>query len=268
MCNEIYKDVPFADACGQMKRLGYEGIEIAPFTLAETPSEVSAAKRAGYRRTIADAGLTFVGLHWLMVSPAGLHVTTTDAALRRRSWRHVAELIDLCADLGPDGLLVFGSPKQRNALEGVSPSDATAIFAEELSRLAPHAEQSGVKILIEALPRDQSNIVNTLEAAVRMVDRIGSPAIRTMFDTHNAADETAAHTELVKRYIAYIEHVHVNEMNGEECGRGDYDFKSLLKTLAELDYRGWVSLEVFDFSRTPEEIAGTAIRHLKKQASQ
>src|SRR4051794_19607708 len=112
ICNEAFDKWPFADACKAIRNAGYTGIEIAPFTLAETPGEISPARRSEVRDVIASEGLTFVGLHWLMVSPKGLHVTGPDAALRQRSWDHIRALIDLCADLGPNGVMVFGSPVQ------------------------------------------------------------------------------------------------------------------------------------------------------------
>jgi sugar phosphate isomerase/epimerase len=108
-------------------------------------------------------------------------------------------------------------------------------------------------------------VINTLGEAVAIVEQIGSPAVRTMFDTHNAVDETIPHTELIRGFFPYIAHIHVNEMDGREPGTGDYDFSQLLKTLADLEYRDWVSLEVFDFARGAEAIARGALEHLRSQ---
>jgi sugar phosphate isomerase/epimerase len=265
VCNEIFKAVPFRDACRQIKALGYEGIEIAPFTLAESPDTVSSADRKSYRQVMSDEGLAFVGLHWLMVSPPGLHVTTSDLAVRAKSWNHIRHLIDLCADLGENGLLVFGSPKQRSTVPGMTPRETEKVFADELAKVTPQAEQRGVRILVEALPSNQSDVINTLRVAMSIVDQIGSPAVQTMFDTHNAVDETEPHTELVKRYFKHLAHVHVNEIDGREPGTGDYDFAALLQTLIDLRFSGWVSLEAFDFSRPPEVIAGGSLQYLRKQ---
>jgi D-psicose/D-tagatose/L-ribulose 3-epimerase len=264
VCNEIYKDFEFRDACQRMKRLGYEGIEIAPFTLAESPHQVSQSDRHNYRRIMAEEGVSFVGLHWLMVSPEGLHVTTGDLEQRARSWQHIHDLIDLCADLGQHGVMVFGSPKQRSTVGGMSPHEAVAVFTEELAKAAPHAQDQGVRILVEALPSNQSDVINTLQEAVSVVEQINSPAVQTMFDTHNALDETEPHFDLVKRYIRHIAHVHVNEMDGREPGTGNYDFPSLLETLIGLNFNGWVSLEAFDFSRDADVVAGGSLSYLRE----
>jgi sugar phosphate isomerase/epimerase len=250
ICNEAFEKWPFADACKAVRKAGYTSIEIAPFTLAEKPRDISAAQRAEYREFI-------LGLHWLMVSPKGLHVTGPDAGLRRQS--RVRDLIDLCADLGPDGVMVFGSPKQRATTGGLTREQATRNYVDGLAAIAPHAETRGVTVLVEALPVGQCDVVQTLEEAAGIVREIASPAVRTMFDVHNAIDEAEPHAALVDRYFDVIRHVHVNELDGRHCGTGDYDFKPVFEVLRRRGYRGWISLEAFDFTPGAERLAGESL---------
>lgn len=264
MCNEAFESTPFVEQCRTLKNAGYEGIEIAPFTLAPDPVEITPAQRREYARIMDDEGLAFVGLHWLMVSPKGLHVTTPDQSLRERSWKHIRNLIDLCADLGDNGVMVFGSPQQRSTTGGLTRQEATRNYVEGLAAVAPQAEERGVTVLVEALPMGQSDVVQNLEEAVSIVQEINSPAIRTMFDTHNAIDETEPHPVLVERFFDFIRHVHVNEMDGRHPGTGDYDFASLLALLVHLNYQHWVSLEVFDFKPGAARIAQESITHLER----
>lgn len=265
ICNEVYERWPFDKSCASIRRIGYSGIEIAPFTLAERPADISAADRRRYRDTIHDHGLTFAGLHWLMVSPKGLHVTTPDRALREQSWRHILELIDLAADLslGENSVMVFGSPKQRSAVDGLSPGEATRNFIDGLAGVASHAAERGVTILVEALPIGQCDVVTTLAEAVEIVNQINSPAVRTMFDTHNAVDEVEPHAVLVDRYFHLIRHVHINEMDGRHPGTGNYDFQPVFDVLRRRGYRHWISLEVFDFTLGAERIAEESLRYIE-----
>ncbi len=265
ICNEAFQNWAFADVCKAVKKAGYTGIEIAPFTLAEDPAAIPAAKRKEYRDIIASEGLKFVGLHWLMVSPKGLHVTTPDAALREKSWKHIYNLIDLCADLGPGGVMIFGSPQQRGTTGGLSVAQATRNFVDGLTGVAPHAAERGVKILMETLPKGQCDVLLTLDEAAALVRQIDHPNIKTMFDTHNAVDELTPHAVLVERHFDLIRHVHVNEMDGKHCGKGDYDFKPVLRVLRRLNYQGWVSLEAFDFSFGGEVIANESLRYLERE---
>lgn len=248
--------------------LGYTGIELAPFTLAPNAVELTREDRKALGLAIRDAGLSFVGLHWLLVGPAGLQATTADESIRRRTWTYIRSLIDLSADLAretadKESVMVFGSPKQRSTAGGMSPSDAVKVFTEELVSVAPHAEAQRVTVLVEPLAPDQTDVVTSLSEAVTIVRQIGSPAIQTMFDVHNAVREQEPHQQLIRDFAGFIRHVHVNEFDGREPGTGDYDFGGLLSTLSDMNYAGWISLEAFDFSRDPVEVAGRSIEHLK-----
>jgi sugar phosphate isomerase/epimerase len=265
ICNEAFEKWAFAETCKAVRKAGYTGIEIAPFTLAEDPAAITAAQRREYRSAIESEGLQFAGLHWLMVSPKGLHVTTPDEGLRRRSWQHIRNLIDLCADLGPGGVMVFGSPQQRRTTGGLSRAEATRHFVDGLASVASQAGERGVTILIEPLPQAQCDVVLTLDEAASLVKNINHPAIRTMFDVHNAVDETEPHERLMDRYFDLIRHVHVQELDGRHCGTGNYDFKPLLDLLRRRGYPGWVSLEAFDFTPGGERIANESIRHLESE---
>lgn len=272
MCNEAFEGRPFDLVCGALRSAGYTGIEIAPFTLAPSPGEITQGRRRELREIMRGEGLGFVGLHWLMVSPAGLHVTTPDDSVRERGWNHIRESIRLCADLATEAqtlgapVMVFGSPKQRGTTGGSSRAEATRRFTDGLRSVARDAEANGVTVLVEALPANQCDVVNTLKEAVEIVRSIGSPAVRTMFDTHNAVDEAAPHEELIERYFPFIRHVHVNETDGRYPGTGSYPFGPVLRTLERLGYNGWVSLEVFDFNPDPETVARESLRYLTSQS--
>jgi D-psicose/D-tagatose/L-ribulose 3-epimerase len=263
-CNEAFEKWPFDEACRAIRKVGYTGIEIAPFTLAEAPAQVSAARRAELRDIIASEGLEYVGMHWIMLSPKGLHVTAPDAELRRRSWDHIRQLVDLSADLG-GGVLVFGSPKQRCTTGGLKRDEATRNYVEGLASVAPNAEQRGVTILVEALPHDQCDVIGTMAEAMAIVREIGSPAVETMFDVHNTIDETDPHDALVDRYFDHIRHVHVNELNGAHCGAGSYDYTPVLRALRRRGYQGWISLEAFDLETGAERLVTESLRHLENE---
>ena len=271
MCNEAFDKRPFAEQCRVLREAGYQGIELAPFTLGEDPLALRAAQRRELRDIMASEGLKFVGLHWLLVVPFPVHVTTPDLSLRDRSWQYVNGLIDLCADLSPDdadehGIMVFGSPKQRSSTGGITAAEAVRNYVAGLAGIADHAADRGVTILVEALPFSQSDVIHTLAEAVAVVREINSPGVATMFDTHNAEDETEPHEQLVEKYYDLIRHVHVNEMDGSHPGAGTYDFAPLFAMLKKLNYRRWVSVEAFDFSIGADAIAQRSIATMRKAA--
>jgi D-psicose/D-tagatose/L-ribulose 3-epimerase len=262
-CNEMFEKRPFAAACKVVKAAGFDGIEIAPFTLGDSIEEISPSRRRELRDVIRSEGLVFAGLHWLLIVPKWLHVTTADKGLREKSWAYFPRIIDLCSDLGEKGIMVFGSPKQRGS-QGNTKEEATRLFRDGLAAAAPHAGERGVTILIESLPSKDTDVVNTLGEAVKMVKEINHPAIRTMFDFHNTVDERDPLDKLVRDYFPYIRHVHINEMDGRYPGTGNLDFLPVFQVLADLKYSHWISLEVFDFKPAPDQIAQATMAYLRK----
>jgi sugar phosphate isomerase/epimerase len=265
ICNETFQLPRFEDQCLLAHEIGYHGIEIMPGTLSDNPSTIPSSRRAELRRIIADNGLYFVGLHNLLTVPKGLQATTADAAVRQRTWDFVRDLIDLCADLGTQTILVFGSGKQREAQTDVPVADALSRFRDGLASVAPHAREREVTILVEPLAPHLCNLVNRLAEAAALVRKIDSPAVRTMFDVHNTAGETLSAPELIRQYLPVIRHVHLNEMDGRRPGTGSYDFHALLQALQDGHYTGWCSLEVFNFEPSGEVVARESLSFLRSQ---
>ena len=268
VCNELYGDMDFASSCRSIKRAGWDGIEIAPFTLMQDATQLSAGRRREVGDIIVSEGLEFVGLHWLTVGPEGLQVTTPDNAVRLRSWEYVRGLVELCADLRPTGasggVMVFGSPMQRRAVGGLAREGAEANYIEGVRSIVPQLEGAGVTLCVEALPLDQCDVIVTLDRAAEIVSEIGSPNVQTMFDSHNAIDETEPHAELIARHWTKIRHIHLNELDGSyPRPGGGYDFKPVLQVAKDRGFRGWVSMEVFDFSPGAERIVNESISYLR-----
>ncbi|PYV19945.1 MAG: sugar phosphate isomerase/epimerase [Acidobacteria bacterium] len=263
ICNEVFEKWDFARSCKEIRAAGFDGIEIAPFTLAESADELSPARRRELGGIIRSEGLRFAGLHWILLTPKWLHVTTADRAIREKSWAYFLKLIDLCADLGDRGIMVLGSPKQR-ASQGNSRAEATKHLKEGLASVAPHAGERRVVIALEALASKDTDVVNTVDEAARIAAEINHPAIQTMFDFHNTADERQPLDAIVRRHFARIRHVHVNEMDGRYPGTGNLDFRPVFQVLADLKYAHWVSLEVFDFKPGPVEIARSSMDFFRK----
>jgi sugar phosphate isomerase/epimerase len=151
ICNETFQGWEWEPTCQKVAELGYDGIEMAPFTLAEDARTLTAADRSKIRTTAERAGLEIVGLHWLLVSPKGLSLTGRDEAVRAETGRYLASLVDFCADLGGK-IMVLGSPAQRRIPEGDTTEQAAYRFLTTLSPAIARCEQHGITLCLEPLP--------------------------------------------------------------------------------------------------------------------
>ena len=116
ICNEMFEDWKIEDVFAYAAELGYEAVEIAPFTLADSVLDISDTERARIRKAAEAAKIEIAGLHWLLVSPPGLYVNHPDAEIREETRDYFLALVNLCADLGGE-VMVIGSPQQRNVMD-------------------------------------------------------------------------------------------------------------------------------------------------------
>ena len=265
LCNEVLAEFSLERQCEVAAVLGYDGLEIAPFTLAEAPERITSAEAAQIRRTVESFGLQVTGLHWLLVKPAGLSLTDPDAALRDRTLDVMRRLTALCAELG-GSVLVHGSPKQRQVAAGDSPEVALQRLQEALRTIAEIAGAHGVTYCIEPLSRRETTLVNTVAAAAEIVQAIDHPNLRTMIDCSAAGStETMAVAELIDRWLptGLIAHIQANDPNRRAPGQGEMRFAPILAALERNRYAGVVSVEPFDYVPDGVGSAAFAIAYLR-----
>ena len=263
ICNETFGHWPLAKACDFAAACGYTGIELAPFTLAPLATDVTAARRGEIRRTIARSGLDCVGLHWLLARTEGFHVAHPDAAVRGRTVDYLAEVARLCHDLG-GRVLVFGSPRHRSLLPGLTAERALDHIHEVFSRLVPVLESTDTVVALEPLAPAETDVLTTAAETCRLVERIGSPHVRLHLDVKAMASEAEPIPEIILAGARHLEHVHANDPNLQGPGFGAVDFAPIFTALDGIRYAGWVSVEVFDYAPGPERLARESIDYMRR----
>jgi len=264
LCNEVLQPLDFARQCELAAALGYDGLEIAPVTLSDDPTRLSAARKAELRRAAADAGIAITGLHYLMRAPAGLSITSADAAQRARSVDVMRALCGLCADLG-GAILVHGSPDQRVLAPG-DEENCRKRGIECFAGVADAARRAGVTYCVEPLARNQTAFVNTMQEAADIVRQIDSPSLRTMIDC-SAAGQTEAEPvdALIRRWLpsGLIAHIHFNDPNRRGPGEGTLAFGPILGALRACGYPGDASIEPFVYTPDGPACAARGIGYIR-----
>lgn len=262
MCNEFCEGWDFARACRLAAEAGYEGIEIAPFTLSDSVKDITEPERAELRETAARFNLDVVGLHWLLVKPEGLYINHPDDEIRSRTADYLKAEIDFCGDLGGT-VMIVGSPKQRNVLESETYEAMWERTLAVFKDLAPYADSRQVTLCIEPLAPSETNFIQTAEEARRLVEEVNHPAFQMMLDVKAMCGDVEPIPQIIHKSAPYLRHFHANDEGLGGPGSGDTDFRPLAAALGEVGYDGWVSVEVFDFSPGPEKIATESIAYLR-----
>lgn len=264
LCNEVVRDLSFPEQCALAAELGYDGLEIAPFTLGAEPHLLPASVRADVRRAAADAGLAISGLHWLLVAPAGLSITSADDGVRTRTFDVMRGLVELAVDLGA-GVLVHGSPGQRELPQGAAADDARKRGIALFAAIGEVATGAGVTYCIEPLASTDTNFVTTVEEAVGIVQEVGLPGLRTMIDCSATRTEAESAVALIDRFLptGLVNHIHFNDPNRRGPGQGAFAVAPVVVALRRHGYAGWTGVEPFDYVPDGPGSAARAIGYLR-----
>ena len=230
LCNEVVRGLDFAGQCRFARETGYDGLEIAPFTLSPEPHRLGRAAVKELRMIADGEGVRIAGLHWLLSAPQGLSITEDDDGAAARTLDAAERLIELCAGLG-GSYLINGSPQQRLLARG---------------------------------PADRDGLIRSIDDAVAIIEEIGAPALTTMLDcyaTGATADILAALTRWVPRGV--IHHIHFNDANQRGPGEGSLDFPAILDTLRRLNYAGASAVEPFVYLPDGPSCAARSIGYLR-----
>jgi hypothetical protein len=263
ICNEIFKDWRIDDVFAYCARIGYDAVEVAPFTLAKHVTDIPAAERSRIREAAARAGIAISGIHWVLVQAEGMHITHPDAATRERTARYFCDLADFCADLGGASIIV-GSPKQRSLQPGVTTAQALAWATEVFRPAVQVAESRGVTICLEPLPLEDTDFINTAAEAIGFTRGLASPNFKVILDVRAMSHEAKPVPQIIRESRGEFAYVHANDKNLKGPGFGDVDFRPIVTALRDTGYDGTVSVEVFKFDEGPEAIATRSLEYLRK----
>jgi sugar phosphate isomerase/epimerase len=263
ICTELFQGWPIDKVFEYVAQLGYDGVEIAPYTLADSVTEISAKERKAIRRAAEKNGIQIVGLHWLLAKPEGLYINHPDEIIRIKTQEYIEALIHFCADLG-GRILVHGSPHQRTVQEGWDFQESWNFAKETFKVCLKTAQKRDVLYCIEPLAHMNTNFINTVSEGIRLVREIRHPHFRMVFDVRSASAQEKSVSEALLRALdsGYLQHIHVNDTNGRGPGFGEAPFAAILKSLIKHSYKGYISVEVFDFSPDPQTVASKSIGYL------
>jgi sugar phosphate isomerase/epimerase len=262
ICNELFEGRSLADIASFARGLGYEGLELAPYSLASSVYDISDKERQRMRKEVEAEGMQIVGLHWLLAKTEGLQINHADKEVRERTAQYMLAEVDLCADLGGE-VLILGSPQQRVPQPGFSRDEAWANMVDIMGRLGERAEKRGVTFCIEALANPECKYIITIDMCASLVHAVGRPGFQMMVDCKQMATNDARPIPLqIKTVAPLIRHVHVNDPNKLGPGMGNTEFGPIIQALREINFDRWCSVEVFDASMGIERVAQESITNL------
>lgn len=263
ICNETFEGWEHERVCAAAAESGYSGLELAPFTLAPLITDLSTARRDQIRQQAERNGMQIIGLHWLLAKTQGFMLTSPDASVRKQTGAYLADLARACRDFGGD-ILVLGSPQQRKISPGTTYEQAKDNFVDSICHALPELERSRVYLCLEPLAPSETDFMQTASEALDLIDRVDHSFVRLHLDVKAMSSEADPIPHVIRKYAPAMKHFHANDANRRGPGFGSTDFVPIFQALKDVNYHGWASVEVFDYSPDPETISRESIRYMRE----
>ncbi|KFB10883.1 sugar phosphate isomerase/epimerase family protein [Nitratireductor basaltis] len=267
ICNEVLQPMPLAEQCAFAKSLGYDGLEIAPMTLAQNPLALTSAELHEIRRTVEGEGLEVTSLHYITLAPPGINITALDEETVSFTRDSLLRLVDLAEALGAK-VMVHGSPQQRRI--DVNPPAQRAQAIQHFKAAGEHARKAGIAYCIEAINSRECNFINRIEDARSIVEEADSEGLQLMLDVSHASQEEPEGLCRVAQHLLSqnrLAHVQLNAINRQGPGQSDDPAKRdaippFLRVLKAGGYTGALAMEPFEYRPDGRASAARAIGYV------
>ena len=242
----FWDDLP--GACRAAQSLGFDAIEIfPPAPDAIEPNELR-TMLADHRLKLAAVG---TGAGWVKHR---LQLCSSDATVRRNAREFIKNIIEFAA--ANQAPAIIGSMQGRSG-DGVDHATAIAFLGEALEELGAFAASFGVPLLYEPLNRYETNLVNTVESGVRLLQTLSTTNVKLLADLFHMNIEEVNIADAIRAGKNYIGHLHFVDSNRRPAGCGHLDFRPIAAALRDIDYRGYASAEALPFPDSPSAAAQT-----------
>jgi sugar phosphate isomerase/epimerase len=226
--------------------LGYDGVELA----IRDPRLVNAdeLERLVRERSLGVPAIG-TGQAW---GEEGLSFTDPDPAIRQQAIERIQSHFPLAARFG--ALVIIGLVRGI-VRPGMDPQQAMDWLVAALQECCSAARPLGVRLALEPINRYETTLINNAAQGLELIERVGAGNFGLLLDTFHMNIEEPGIETSIRRCGPRIFHFHVADSNRWHPGAGHLDFQSILSTLQETGYKGWVSGEFL-----PRPDAETAAR--------
>jgi sugar phosphate isomerase/epimerase len=222
------------EGCRSAKALGFDAVEVFP---PGPDAAIFDAVRTAVKKYDLRVAAVGTGAGWVR---SKLTLTSSDAEFRVRAMEFIRSIIDFAGQLQAPAII--GSMQGR----ANNPDDQGLCIdhlTNALNELGSHAAKVHVPLLIEPLNRYETNLINTVDGGVRIIESLRTKNVGLLVDLFHMNIEEANIVKALRRGGRHIKHVHFVDSNRRAAGYGHLNYQPIADTLREIGYTGYVSAE-------------------------
>ncbi len=246
---------------------GYEGIEIMADVPHAFPLHLSENDVNEIRSALRDTGLQVPNINAFMHHAEGdtYHPSwiEKDPALRAKRVDYTLRCIDLAQRLGVPNI----STEPGGPLQDMTREQGLELFLEGLRQVEQRAKDKGIRVLIEPEP---DLLIENSGQFLDLIKILDKDVFGLNFDVGHFYCVNEDPVELIKKLKDYTYHFHLEDIASTrehyhlKLGEGAIDLPAVLKTIDEIGYDGFVTVELYTYEDRAGEAAFDAYRYLSQ----
>jgi sugar phosphate isomerase/epimerase len=224
-----------AAACEAASQLGFDAIEIFPPAADAIDRNELRTLLQRYSLQVAAIGTGggWVAHKWHLLHPEG--------SVRHQAREFIHAIIDLAGE--------FGAPAIIGSMQGrveshLTREQALAELADALNSFGAHAAEHGQMLLVEPLNRYETNVFNRVGDLADFLDALARNNVKILADLFHMNIEESAIADALRAAARHLGHVHFADSNRHAIGFGHTEISSIVATLHEVGYTGFLSAEI------------------------
>ncbi|WNS79602.1 sugar phosphate isomerase/epimerase family protein [Domibacillus sp. DTU_2020_1001157_1_SI_ALB_TIR_016] len=253
---------PLDDVINRLSSFGYDAIEIGCASPHAWPDYLSKERRQEISTLLKQRNLKVAAMLPAPGGGPGMNPSSPLREEREFTINHYKEVVRLAHEWECSTVMWIAGW----VVHGTSQQDAWNYSLEGLGDVANYAKELGVTMVVEPTPAD-SNLIETADDALILSEQTGASNVKVMFDTFHALYRNEVASDYVYRMADKLHHVHIADSDRLPPGQGRCDFPAVLKALKDINYDGYLSMEVGFHTRQaePDWYARTSIEYLKAE---
>ena len=253
---------PLEEVINRLSSFGYDAIEIGCAAPHAWPDYLSSERRQEIKKLLKEKNLKVSSMLPAPGGGPGMNPSSPLKEEREFTINHYKEVVRLASEWEcPTVMWIAGW-----VVYGTSQQEAWNYSLEGLIEVAKYAKDLGVTLVVEPTPAD-SNLIETADDALLLAEQSGMDNVKVMFDTFHALYRNEVASDYVYRMKDKLHHVHIADSDRLPPGKGKCDYDAVLRALKDINYDGYLAMEVGFNSRAsePDWFAKESIAYLKEK---
>ena len=236
----VYAGENIAEGIRRLARFGYDGVDIVGEPDNYNTDEICELLKENHIEASSICAIFNKERDFVSSNPV----------IRRQAVDYMKSCVDFAAAIGAKSISTQVTANMK--IDAEAPLEQEWQWAVEgLKEAGAYAQTKNIRLTLEAWNRYETYLITRVEQALKMVEEVNLENVGVMGDTFHMNIEETDMGEALRKVGKRLYYLHIADSNRAAPGRGHIDFENIAQALKDIDYHGWISMELLPAAANP-----------------